>query len=239
VPGVKTFMMKQQPTAPPLLSSQGTGTGQAESIYPELPAEGQAEPALAYRLQQVSLLKRQLEEERDQRAALYKKYHRGVNALDGVEYTLITASMGMGIGGVGLLATIIAAPVVLGLEVAAVVCGLLGVAGKFVSRRLAVKAKKHDEIRVLAESKLNTIADHVSTALVDGEISDHEFRLILGESEKYQQMKDQIRSGAQKAYGAVTPPVLDEATKNSLIQRGRDEARTSFIKKLSAAPFIA
>ena len=103
-------------------------------------------------------------------------------------------------------------------------------AGKFVSRRLTVKAKKHDQIRVLAESKLNTIADYVSTALLDGKISDDEFRLIVGEITKYDQMKAEIRAGAQKAHTAVT---LDEGTKNSLIKRGRDEARDSFIKKLT------
>ena len=67
----------------------------------------------------------------------------------------------------GLLSTIIAAPVVLGLEIAALACGALGVTGKFVGRRLAAKARKHDEIRVLAERKLNTIADHVLGALLD------------------------------------------------------------------------
>jgi hypothetical protein len=89
--------------------------------------------------------------------------------------------MGMGVGGVSLLSTIIATPVVLGLEIGALVCGLLGVGGKFISRRLAVKAKKHDQVRVLAESKLNTIACHVSTAMTDGKISEEEFRVILDE----------------------------------------------------------
>ncbi|KAI0234307.1 hypothetical protein LSAT2_015484, partial [Lamellibrachia satsuma] len=93
------------------------------------------------------------------------------------------------IGGVGLLSTIIVAPVVLGQEAAALACGLLGVAGKVVSRRLAVKAMKHDESRVLAIGKLNTIADDVSTALIDGEIADHEFRLIQDEVEKYHQVR--------------------------------------------------
>jgi len=49
-------------------------------------------------------------------------------------------------------------PIVLGLECASLGCGLLGVAGKFISR-LAIKAKKHDEIRILTDSKLNAIAD--------------------------------------------------------------------------------
>ncbi|KAI0226954.1 hypothetical protein LSAT2_022589 [Lamellibrachia satsuma] len=81
--------------------------------------------------------------------------------------------MGMGIGGVGLLSTIIAAPVILGLEAAALACGLFGFPDKFVSCRLAV----------------NTIADHVSTTLIDDDISDHEFRLIQDEVEKYHQIQ--------------------------------------------------
>lgn len=212
----------KQATAPPA------------TLYPDLPSPSTlSDPAQDYRLQEISRLKEYLEKEKDRRAQLYKKYRCGVNALDGVDTALLTAGMGMGIGGVGLLSTIIAAPVVLGLEIAALTCGVLGVAGKFIGRRLAVKAKKHDQIRVLAESKLNTIANHVSTALMDGRISDEEFRLIIDEVNKYDQMKAKIRAGARKAHAAV---VLDEKTKNSLIQRGRDEARASFIKKLSTAP---
>ena len=76
------------PTAPPL-----------QSIYPIL--EGPQEVLVAieqYRLQHISRLQWQLEEERDLRAALYKKYHRGVNVLDGIDTTLITVSMGLGVG---------------------------------------------------------------------------------------------------------------------------------------------
>lgn len=94
------------------------------------------------RLQQINLFKRQLEAEQDTWSTLYKMYHRGVNACDGVDTAILPARMGLGIGGVGLLFTIIAAPIVLSLEVAALACGLFGVTGKFVSRRLAIKAKK-------------------------------------------------------------------------------------------------
>ena len=233
----------KQPTAPP----------SGIPLYPELPITDDGTAGVStsatsggnvnvasqqqdqyFRLQEISRLRKHLEDEKDKRSQLYKKYRRGINAVDVVDTALISASMGMGIGGVGLLTTVIAAPVVLGLEIAALGCGLLGVAGKFIGRRLSVKAKKHDEVRVLAESKLNTIADHVSRALTDGQISDEEFCLIIDEAQKYTQMKAEIRTGAQKAHAAVT---LDEETKNSLIQRGRDEARASFIKKL-AAPWV-
>jgi len=90
------------------------------------------------------------------------------------------------------------APVDIGLEIAALSCGILSGGGKFIAHQLALKAKKHDEIRVLADSKLNTIADFVSTALIDGEISDQEFKLVLAEMSKCRQMKKEIREGYKK-----------------------------------------
>ena len=73
-------------------------------------------------------------------AAMCKKYQHGVNNIDGVETALVTASMGMGIGGTGFLCTIIAVPIVFALEFASLACGLHGVAGKFISHHLIVKA---------------------------------------------------------------------------------------------------
>ena len=67
----------------------------------------------------------------------------------------------------------------------------------------------------------------MSTALIDGEISDQEFKLVLAEMSKYQQMKKEIRDGIQKAHDAVA---IDEETKNCLIKQGREEARASFIR---------
>ena len=72
-------------------------------------------------------------------------------------------------------------------------CGLLGAGGKFIGRKLQKRARKHDQIRVLAETKINTIADRISTALSDNKISDEEFRQILSEADKFNEMKDAIR----------------------------------------------
>ena len=98
--------------------------------------------------------------------------------MDGLDTALSVASAGLAASGVGLLTTIIAAPVAVGLQAGAIACGLLGAGGRFICRRLEAKARKHDQIRVLAESKLNTIADRISTALTDDKISEEEFRLI-------------------------------------------------------------
>ena len=84
-----------------------------------------------------------------------------LNLIESVSFLLLATT------GVGLLSTIIAVPAALGLQAGAIVCGLLGAGGKLVGRRLQAKARKHDLIRGLAESKLNTIADRISVALND------------------------------------------------------------------------
>ena len=73
---------------------------------------------------------------------------------------------------------------------------------------------------MIASTKLNTISSHISKALTDNKITDDEFRLILEELEKYKVMKEEIRTKTKKT-------IMGE-TKESLIERGRQEARESF-----------
>ena len=58
------------------------------------------------------------------------------------------------------------------------------------------KARKHDLILGLA-------ADRISVALNDDKITEEEFRLILSEVDKYNQMKAEIR-GQQKQSGGLS-----------------------------------
>ena len=153
-----------------------------------------------------------LEKERDFRASLYKKYRRGVNVVDGFDTGLSVAGAAMAAMCVGLLTTIIAAPVAIGLQAGAIACGLLGAGGRFICRRLEDKARKHNQIRVLAVSKLNSIADRISASLTDDKISEEEFRLILS-ADKYDQMKAEIRRGRQKEGG------LSEGEKKAVHER--------------------
>ena len=100
-------------------------------------------------------------------------------------------------------------------------------------RRCAVKAAKHEAVRVLAASKLNSVHSHISKALEDCQISDSEYKLVLDEVEKYRTMKAELRRKS-----AAVGNVVDEETKNSLIQRGRDEVHACFtetMKKLAAS----
>ena len=158
----------KQPTAP---------------LYPELSTEdGQN-----YRLQKISEIEKQLITERDARKALYKKYKRGINTTDGVDTVFISASIIM--AGVGL-----AVPALLPIEIVAIVCGCMGVCIRLVRRKCMSKAQKHYEIKTLGESKLNPIKNLISKALNDGQISEQEFKMVLDELDKYNDLKDKTHT---------------------------------------------
>ena len=188
----------------------------APNLYPELPIEdGQN-----YRLQKISEIERTLINERDMRKSLYKKYKRGINITDGVDTSLISASVIL--AGVG-----ITVPIMLPLEIAAVVCGGLGMCVKLIRRKLMTKTQKHCNIQTIAESKLNSIKDIVSKALQDGEISEGEFKMFLNEMEKYSELKQEIKT-------TKNIEITDEE-KKKLIEQGRMEAMNTIQKSLKPA----
>ena len=60
------------------------------------------------------------------------------------------------------------------------------------------KKKKDDKTLMLAKSKLNIIETLISQVLIDMEISHEEFITILKEKDKYEKMKDNLRSENEK-----------------------------------------
>ena len=61
------------------------------------------------------------------------------------------------------------------------------------------KKKKHYKILMLAKSKLNSIETQaISQALIDMDISHEEFVTTLKEKDKYEKMKDNLRSEKKK-----------------------------------------
>ena len=184
------------------------------NLYPELPIEdGQN-----YRLQKISEIEKTLIKERDTRKALYKKYKRGINITDGVDTILISSSVIL--AGVG-----ITVPILLPLEIVAVVCGSLGFFVKLVRRRLTSKSKKHYEIKTMAESKLNSIKDLISKSLSDGQISENEFTLILDELDKYNKLKENIHL-------KQTQTGLSESERKKIIEDTEARVKMEIKKKI-------
>ena len=101
--------------------------------------------------------------------------------------------------------------------------GVLSMVGKYASKKLVLKAQKHEKITVLVEAKLNSTSTLISKALNDGSISDQEFSLIMSEFSKFQEMKNDIKTKTREQ--------IRQETNNILIEQGRREARESFVNQ--------
>ena len=60
------------------------------------------------------------------------------------------------------------------------------------------KKKKHDKILMVPKSKLNRIETLISQALTDMEIRHEDYIAILKEKDKYEKMKENLRSENEK-----------------------------------------
>ena len=110
-----------------------------------------------------------------------------------IDNCLNVSAIGVGITGVGLLSTIVAAPAVIGMEAVSIVMGLLRVVGDQAMKQMSLKIEKHEKIAMLAVSTLNTISSLISKALTDDSISDEDYSLILLEFETFTRMKEDLR----------------------------------------------
>ena len=174
-----------------------------------------------YRLKKITEIQKDLEEQRHKRRELSEKYYKAVKWVNNADAVLIALSMGLGVAGVGLLSTIIVAPVVVGLESVALCTGVLSMVGKYASKKLTLTAQKHEKIAVLAEAKLNSISTLISKALNDENISDQEFSLIVSEFSKFQEMKNDIIIKTREQI----------RKENNPIERARESLVDKFFKK--------
>ena len=203
-----------------------------DKLYPTLPAiretpnappvinGGEDNRGHTYRLNYIQSVQRYFEEEIKQRQAFSKKYFRIAKIINMVDNGLITVTVCVGGAGAVLLATGAGAPLGIALEVSGAATGLISLLGNIFSKRATTKAEKHLKISQTAITKLDTIASHISKALMDDFISPEEFNLILEEMNKYKTLKEEIRSNNKKK--------LKKEEEESLINKGREEAKASF-----------
>ena len=200
-------------------------TEMKEKIYPTVPTIREQPTAPddrghSYRLKIIREVQEFLEEEIKNREAFSKKYFRIAKVVNTVDNALITITIGAeGVGAV-LLATGVGSPFALALGISGVVTGAVSLIGNIFSKKATTKAEKHLKVKTLATAKLDTIASHVSKAMMDDFISDEEFKLIMEEMEKYKALKEEIRNNTKKK--------LKTEEEESLIEKGRQEARESF-----------
>ena len=204
-----------------------------EKIYPTLPTireqptapdivnGGSDDRGHSYRLKVINDVSKFLEEEINKRDAFSKKYFRISKIVNMVDNALIVVTIGAEGTGAVLLSTGVGAPFALALGISGVVTGAISLIGNIFSKKATTKAEKHLKINTLAMAKLDTIASRVSKAMMDDFISDEEFKLIMDEMNKYKALKEEVRSNTKKKL---------KTEEESLIEKGRQEARESFRK---------
>ena len=203
-----------------------------DKLYPTLPGireDPSAPPVInggaddrghTYRLKYIQDIQRYFEEEIKQRQAFSKKYFRIAKIINMVDNGLITVTVCVGGAGAVLLATGAGAPLGVALEVSGAATGLISLLGNIFNKKATTKAEKHLKISQTAITKLDTIASHISKALMDDFVSPEEFNLILEEMNKYKALKEEIRSNNKKK--------LKKEEEESLIEKGRQEQRETF-----------
>ena len=207
-------------------------TEMKEKIYPELPSireqptapnvinGGADDRGHSYRLKIIREIQEFLEEEIKNREAFSKKYFRIAKVVNIVDNGLITITIVAEGTSAVLLSTGVGSPFALALGISGVVTGAISLIGNIFSKKATTKAEKHLKVKTLAMAKLDTIASHVSKAMMDDFISDEEFKLIMEEMNKYKALKEEVRNNTKKK--------LKTEEEESLIEKGRQEARESF-----------
>ena len=89
-----------------------------------------------------------------------------------------------------------------------------------------MKQEKHDTIKLLAQSKLDSIADIILQAMQDGDISPIEFDKVLQEVEKFRKLKADIRNQSKAKVKQIPKEQRDE-----LLEQERKEGKEDFLRK--------
>ena len=89
---------------------------------------------------------------------------------------------------------------------------------------LTVKQEKHDAIKLLAQSKIDSITNIISKAKLDGGISPTEFHKVLQEVKQYGKLKADIRNQAKAKVKGITKEQREE-----ILEQGRKEGKEDFL----------
>ena len=95
-------------------------------------------------------------------------------------------------------------------------------------KTFTIKQEKYNSIKLLAQSKLDSIANTISPAMQDGDISPNEFHKVLQELEKYRKLNADIRNWAKTKIKQITKEQGEE-----LLEQGRKEGKEGFLQKIA------
>ena len=151
-----------------------------------------------FQLGEISKIENYFYQEIKQRKLCSKKLSKYVAAFDYIDKILIVLSAATGGVSICLFTSVVGAPVGTGSASFTLIFSLrTGIVKKLLSITRK-KKKKHDKILMVAKSKLNRIETLISQALIDMEVSHEDYIAILKEKDKYEKMKENLRSENEK-----------------------------------------
>ena len=203
-----------------------------EKIYPEIPSAPPDE-SQNYRLKKIDEAEKFLRDEIAYREKLAKRYKRRSNATMISDTSIILAITGLELASIVTFSTGIGIPVSIALGAVGLILGVGSIGVHKTQKIFESKAKKHDKIKTLAESKLDSISSIVSKAVEDANISHQEYIFILKEIEHYRIMKEQIRTKFKKISNSITNEQREE-----ILKQGREEGKQAFLQKIAATSDI-
>ena len=151
-----------------------------------------------FRVSEIIGIENYFHQEINQRKSCSKKLSKYVTTFDYIDKMLIVLSATN--SGVCIIssASVVGAPVRIASASFTLIFSLsTGIIKKLLSITRN-KKKKHDKILMLAKSKLDSIENLISQALIDVEISHEEFHAIIREKQKYERMKQNLRNASEK-----------------------------------------
>ena len=95
-------------------------------------------------------------------------------------------------------------------------------------KTFTVKQEKYNSIKLLAQSKLDSITDIISQVMQDGGISPAEFHKVLREVENYRKLKADIRNPAKAKIKQITKEQREE-----ILEQGRKEGKKDFLRQIA------
>ena len=189
-------------------------------IYPDLNPTAPQGPQ-TYRLTKLSEIEAYFLNEIEVREQIAKKMKR-FNTITGIVDTgLITSTVITGGISIAAFASGVGLPVGVALSGTSLLLSLAIVITRKSFKTFTVKQEKHDAIKLLAQSKLDSIANIISKVK---QMESIEFHKVLQEVEKYRKLKADIRNLAK----AKVKQTMEEQ-REELLEQGRKEGKEDFL----------
>ena len=174
-----------------------------------------------FRLNKISEIKGYFLAEIKERELMSKGLSKFIASFNYFDKSLIVLSIATGCVSIVAFTTVIGAPVGIASASFSLAFSISTGITKKILKTTRNKEKKHNEIVMLARTKLNSIESKISEALINNEINHEDFLTIINEDKKYRELKESIRMmNSQKS----------DAEKNNLSEEGKETDINEVIK---------